>query len=132
MPDYIDPTKEGLQAFAQISRTGPVQMLNLIELRATAAYSDDTQCSGAQAYRIYTDKAAPFFEGVGAEIIWRGRPEVMLIGPQDSENWDIAFIAQYPSSQAFLQMVNDPGYRAITYHRTAAVKDSRLIRLEPF
>jgi len=52
----------------------------------------------------------------------------MLIGPSD-EHWDIAFIAQYPNSGAFLEMVTNPDYQAIVFHRQAAVKDSRLIRL---
>ncbi len=34
----------------------------------------------------------------------------MLIGPSD-ERWDEAFIAQYPSADAFIEMLRDPVYR---------------------
>lgn len=51
----------------------------------------------------------------------------MLIGPQ-SERWDHCFIAQYPSVQAFVDMLRDPVYREAVKHRQAAVEDSRLIR----
>jgi uncharacterized protein (DUF1330 family) len=64
---------------------------------------------------------------VGGEIIWRGKPQVTLIGPTD-EHWDLVFIARYPTSAAFLEMVTDPDYRNAVIHRQAAVLDSRLIR----
>jgi uncharacterized protein (DUF1330 family) len=43
----------------------------------------------------------------------------------------LAFIAEYPNADAFLAMVTNPEYRALVAHRTAAVEDSRLIRLAP-
>jgi uncharacterized protein (DUF1330 family) len=57
-------------------------------------------------------------------------PKAVLIGPED-EQWDLAFIAEYPSAAAFGDMVKNPGYQAIVFHRQAAVKTSRLIRLKP-
>ena len=63
--------------------------------------------------------------------MWIGKPEIMLIGPQDCEQWDIAFIAEYPSVQAFVDMLRDPVYREAVKHRQAAVDDSRLLRLQP-
>mgnify|MGYP000421594259 CR=1 FL=1 len=63
---------------------------------------------------------------VGGEIIWRGAPQAMLIGPSN-ETWDIAFIARYPDLNAFLAMIMDPAYQAIVFHRQAAVETSRLI-----
>ena len=68
------------------------------------------------------------FQRVGGRIVWRGRPEQVVIGPPD-ERWDIAFIARYPTAAAFLEMVTDPGYRVAVLHRQAAVDDSRLIRM---
>jgi len=53
----------------------------------------------------------------------------MVIGPGD-EQWDIAFIARYPSGRAFLDMVYDPEYQAAVHHRQAAVETSRLIRMK--
>ncbi len=57
--------------------------------------------------------------------------EAMLIGPQSGESWDLCFIAEYPSVDAFVSMIKDPEYRAAMVHRQAAVKTSRLIRMEP-
>ncbi len=59
-----------------------------------------------------------------------GKPEVMVTGPR-AEAWDLAFIAEYPTSGAFIEMVRDPEYRELVQHRTAGVADSRLLRLAP-
>ncbi|MDP1777265.1 MAG: DUF1330 domain-containing protein [Brevundimonas sp.] len=74
--------------------------------------------------------AAPPFARSGGRQVWLGRPEQTLIGPAD-EAWDLAFIAAYPSGEAFLTMLRDPEYQAAVIHRQAAVADSRLIRCEP-
>jgi uncharacterized protein (DUF1330 family) len=56
--------------------------------------------------------------------------ETVFIDP-DREAWDLAFIAEYPSAQAFIDMVRDPDYRVLVAHRTAGVADSRLICMSP-
>lgn len=129
MVDYINPTQESGEKFNSLDRKGPVQMLNLIKLRVTAAYEDGRDVSGAEAYQIYGRESGPIFKGVGGRIIWSGRPEVMVIGPEEGEDWDIAFIAEYPDMAALAVMIRNPDYQAITFHRTAAVKNSRLIRM---
>ena len=130
MTDYINPSKDSFASFNALTREGPVQMLNLIQLRVQAAYEDGRNETGKAAYAAYGRKSAAIFAGFGGQIIWSGRPEVMVIGPQDAEQWDMAFIAQYPDIASFRAMVQDPGYAAVVFHRTAAVKDSRLIRLQ--
>jgi len=128
MDAFIDPTEAQFEVFKSLPRDYPILMLNLIRLNAQASYTDGTVCTGAKAYALYGKYAAPLFKGVGGEIIWRGRPETVLIGPSD-EHWDLAFIARYPSAGAFMAMVSNPEYQAIVHHRQAAVADSRLIRL---
>ena len=86
--------------------------------------------TGLEAYRAYGRTTAHIFKRVGGVQIWAGKPQVMVTGPQ-SEAWDICFIAQYPSPDAFVEMVRDPEYRELVKHRTAGVEDSRLLRLDP-
>ena len=92
-----------------------------------AQYPDGRKATGAEAYDAYGRESAPVFRRVGGEILWRGRPEVILIGPSD-RHWDLIFVARYPTASAFLEMVTDPVYREAVKHRQAAVRDSRLIR----
>ncbi len=130
MSGYIDPTKETFARFKDIERDGPIHMLNLIRLREKAVYPDGRVVSGREAYRTYARESGPIFTGLGGRQIWIGLPELTLIGPQ-TESWDIAFIAEYPSGAAFVEMLRDPIYRVAVRHRQATVDDSRLIRLQP-
>ena len=131
MTDYLDPTKEIFAKFREMDRPGPIHMLNLVKLRDKAAYPDGRAATGADAYRSYARESGPVFRRLGGRQVWIGKPELMLIGPQDCEQWDIAFIAEYPSVQAFVEMLRDPVYREAVKHRQAGVADSRLLRLQP-
>jgi uncharacterized protein (DUF1330 family) len=124
---HVDPTRDHFDAFKALPRDTPIQMLNLVRLRDRAAYPDGRVATGAEAYAAYGRESLPVFRRVGGRIIWRGRPEQVVIGPPD-EGWHIAFVAWYPSAAAFLEMVTDPAYRIAVVHRQAAVDDSRLIR----
>lgn len=130
MAAYVDPTKETFKAFRDMQRDGPVHMLNLLKFRNKAAYEDGTEMSGAEAYRNYARESAPVFQRLGGRQVWIGRPELMLIGLEE-KLWDLAFIAEYPSVDAFVAMLRDEDYRKAVRHRVAAVSDSRLIRMEP-
>ena len=130
MTGYVDPTKETFAAFRAADRPGPINMLNLVRLRERAAYPDGREATGAEAYAAYGRESGPVFSALGGSIVWRGRFELMLIGPE-TERWDLCFIAQYPSVAAFVSMIRDPVYREAVRHRQAAVEDSRLIRLRP-
>jgi uncharacterized protein (DUF1330 family) len=125
--NYIDPERDQFEAFKELPRDKPIMMLNLLRFRDKAAYEEDREATGAEAYAAYGRESGPIFGRVGGEIIWRGKPELMVIGPAD-KRWDIIFVARYPTAGAFLEMVTDPDYRLAVKHRQAAVLDSRLIR----
>ena len=127
MSNYIDPERDQFEAFKALPRDEPIMMINLLRFRERAAYEDGREATGAEAYEAYGRDSAPVFHRVGGEIIWRGRPQVMLIGPED-KRWDLIFIARYPTAGAFLEMVTEPQYQEAVKHRQAAVLDSRLIR----
>lgn len=125
--NHVNPTREAFESFKALPRDTPILMLNLIHLRETAVYPDGETCSGVEAYRRYGELSGPIFRQLGGKILWRGHQECMLTGPTD-KHWDIGFVARYPSAGAFLAMVTNADYQAIVHHRTAAVRDSRLIR----
>jgi len=110
MSVYIDPTRAQFDAFKSLPRDVPIHMLNLVKMRARAAY--------------------PILTKVGCEIVWRGAFATGLIGPDDMA-WDVMFIAQYPDAHAFLAMISDPVYKSGVVHRQAAVETSQLIRTHP-
>ena len=130
MTGHVDPTKEAFAQFRDNDRAGPIHMLNLVRLKPRASYPDGREATGAEAYAAYGKQSLPVFARLGGKVVWQGRFELMLIGPQ-SEHWDHVFIAEYPSVGAFVEMIRDPLYREAVKHRQAAVEDSRLIRLKP-
>ncbi len=128
MTGYIDPERDQFEAFKALPRDEPILMLNFLRFRDKADYPDGREASGAEAYAAYGRDSGPIFRRVGGEIVWRGKPELMVIGPSD-KHWDLVFVARYPTAGAFLEMVTDPDYREAVKHRQAAVLDSRLIRV---
>src|SRR5258708_11229933 len=103
---HIDPTKEVFAQFKANDRPGPIHMLNLVRLRAQAAYPDGRQATGAEAYAAYGRESGPVFERLGGKIVWPGRFEPMLIGPPE-DPWDHAVIAESPAAAAFAEIVRD-------------------------
>lgn len=135
MDSHIDPDREAWAIFKSLPRDAPIQMLNLVRLKPRADYPEDhadhgKDLTGLDAYRAYGRTTAHIFQRLGGRQVWAGKPQVMVTGPQ-AEAWDLAFIAEYPSSAAFMAMVSDPEYRELVKHRTAGVADSRLLRLAP-
>lgn len=129
---YIDPSRENFQAFKDLPRDRPIQMLNLIKLRDRADYppghpNHGKGLTGAEAYAIYKAGFQELVADSGAAMIWHPQMECVVTGPADE--WDEIFVMGYPNSGAFMAMVKNEGYaRDVLPHRTAAVADSRLIR----
>lgn len=133
MTAYLNPDRARFQRFKDLPRDEPVHMLNLVRFRDRAAYADGTEATGREAYAAYSRETTPILKALGGRIVWSGQPQCMLIGPEPGtgEEWDVAFIAEYPTGQAFIDMIRDPEYQKAAMHRTAAVADSRLIRMKP-
>ncbi|MDQ2089058.1 DUF1330 domain-containing protein [Marimonas arenosa] len=129
--DHVGFSGEEFRAFRDVPRGGPIHMLNLVKLRQHAEYPDGRTATGAEAYAAYGRETAHILKDLGGRIVWRGKMEAMLIGPQEGEDWDLCFIAEYPSVEAFVSMIKNPDYREAMVHRQAAVQTSRLIRMEP-
>ena len=130
MTGHVDPSRERFRAFRDLPRKGALHMLNLVRFRDQAVYEDARKATGAEAYAAYGRESQPVFQRVGGKIAWRGNFEFNLIGPED-EHWDEVFVVEYPSMDAFLEMLRDPVYREAMKHRQAAVEDSRLVRCAP-
>jgi len=126
----IEPTDDQLRAFAREAvDDAPIIMLNLLRYRAQAHYSahpHESPCSGRDAFKRYAKLSIVCIEASGGKVLFMGNAAASVIGPVD-EQWDDIFLVQYPSRAAFLQMIATPEYRAINFHRSAALQDSRLI-----
>jgi uncharacterized protein (DUF1330 family) len=103
-----------LAAFAGRASDGPVYMLNLLEFLPDG---------GAERYAEYGNAVAPILEGVGGRPVFAGEPAESLIG---EGSWDLMVLVEYPTRQAFLDMVSSAAYQAIAHLRTEALRRSEL------
>ena len=108
------PNEEAFGAFASRAGEGPVYMLNLLEFRPEG---------GAERYAEYGDAVAPLFQRAGGKPIFAGRPSESLIG---EGSWDLMVLVEYPTRQAFLDMISSPEYQAIEHLRSEALVRSEL------
>jgi len=119
---YLEINQEQFKAFAQLPSDTTVVMLNLLKFKNKVF---ETGLSGADSYKEYMRQAAPFFEKMDAEILFLGKPQTMLIGPEDEGLWDKVLLIKYNSIADFLKMVQAEGYPS--HLRKQALDDSRLI-----
>lgn len=121
-------TNEGaLEAMAMGDPNEPVVMLNLLRYREIAEDGVGVDgLTGREAYEQYGRAFAELGPRFGGTPIWMGRGHHPLIG---TEAWDIIILVRYPARKNFIDMVNDPDYRAIAPIRAAALADSRLLEM---
>lgn len=112
-------SQEGFAAFAARAGDGtPVVMLNLL------AFEPD---GGRERYEEYGEGVAPLLERVGGRIVFLGTPAPPLLG---DDAWDLVVLVEYPTRQAFLDMVGSPEYGAIAHLRTEALVRGELHPLD--
>ncbi len=118
----VDPTGEDIRRFRDEDDGGPVVMLNLLRFAGEA---------GRESYGRYAGKVQPFLDAVGATVVYAGSCSTALVAP-DEHRWDAMFVVRYPSRTAFLQMVGDPEYQAITELRSAGLEAAVLQATTPW
>jgi uncharacterized protein (DUF1330 family) len=112
--------EEGFARFAE--RSGdevPVVMLNLLAFRPEG---------GRERYEEYGAAVAPLLERAGGRIVFLGNPAAALLG---DGSWDLVALVEYPTRQAFLEMIGSPEYQAIAHLRTEALSRGELHPLDP-
>lgn len=107
------------KALAHNENQEPFVMLNLLKFKKEG---------GRQAYFRYIKESGPYVEGVGAKVIYFGKPKELL---QGTEDWDLLMLVQYPSRKAFLKMANDPGYLKAHENREEGVERAVLYATDP-
>ena len=124
----VTPTQEQLQNLLDSDFEGPVSMLNLLKFKEHAEYADGRtlELSGAEAYSLYGEKMAPFVISKGGRLVFGGRAEHLMLGEVD-ELWDTVAIMEYPSKEAFVEIVSAPEVGEFSVHRSAGLAGQLLI-----
>lgn len=114
------PNEEGFGAFSARAGDGaPVVMLNLLAFRPEG---------GQERYAEYGAAVAPLLEKVGGRVVFVGEASPALLG---DNSWDLVALVEYPTRQAFLDMVGSDEYQAISHLRTEALVKGELHPMDP-
>ena len=135
----ITPTREQFTEFAHGTREGEVVMINLLHFARPDEDADEgadegagagKATGGAGAYREYSDQVVKMVEARGGKVIWTGRPENVLIGDSEADDWDLVALVSYPSRAAFIDMVTSPKYEEAHTHRERGLDRTVLLACE--
>jgi uncharacterized protein (DUF1330 family) len=112
--------EEGLAAFsARAGEDSPVVMLNLLRFKPGG---------GRESYMEYGAAVAPCLEKAGGRVVFAAESDSPLLG---DGAWDMVALVEYPTRQAFLDMVASPEYQAIAHLRTEALDVGELHPMDP-
>ena len=107
-------------------------MLNLLKFREIADYSGAPDLApqepirGEEAFDLYVAATLPHLEASGGALVFQGRAGPWFIGPGD-EVWDRVMLVRQTSVEAFLAWAGHEAFLGGIGHRTAALRDSRLL-----
>jgi uncharacterized protein (DUF1330 family) len=121
----ITPNREAFMKLASSDDSTPVVMLNLLKFKER---SDDGERSGQEEYGSYAQSVTKMVEERGGKLVWSGRPEQILIGDETQE-WDVVALVEYPSRKAFIEMVSAPDYMEAHTHREGGLERTVLIAM---
>lgn len=125
----ITPNRDQFKALAATAATDdtPVVMLNLLKFKAVA----DTGGKGVASYNRYGDAVTQMVEQRGGQVLWTGRVDQVLIGDTGAHDWDAVALVQYPSRQAFIDMVTSDTYDGAHEHREGGLADTVVLACVP-
>jgi uncharacterized protein (DUF1330 family) len=114
----LEPTSEQLAALAARPADAPVVMVNLLKFETPG---------GRERYLEYGARVVPHLQSIGATVLFAGEAPTTVIGDGERPSWDAIILVQYPTPQAFLDMVTAEGYADVHEHRAAALERGDLI-----
>ena len=133
MSKYIHANHEaGIRFYQNFHDKGKIVMLNLLKFRKIADYTNleglqpAEKISGEEAYQLYLTNTLPELEKAGSRILYYGKCNNYLIGPE-SEVWDLMLLVEHQSVSKFIEFAQKDTYLKNEGHRTAALEDSRLM-----
>lgn len=118
MATESDERPVNLKALGTLPSDTPVVMVNLLKFK---------EAGGRDRYLQYSREVQPHLDRVGGTVRYAGINPANIIGDDDIPWWDAILVVEYPSSQAFTDMVTDPGYQQIHEHRAAALTRGDLV-----
>ncbi|MDT5260614.1 MAG: hypothetical protein QOD10_5694 [Mycobacterium sp.] len=118
MPSPSEPSPDQFAALTARPADAPVVMVNLLKFKAAG---------GVESYARYAREVAPHLDRAGGTVRYVGTAPAFVIGDGDRPWWDAIIVVEYPTPQAFIDMVTNPEYAKVHEHRAAALDRGDLI-----
>lgn len=132
----ISPNREQLERHLANHRKSKAYMVNLLEYKERAEYSEPVRrpdVSGMHAYtKRYGLAAMRSVALVGGRLVFAGELGAPLIESKDAPaatrgSWNALAVVQYPDPSRLFHLEVMPGYRKSLIHRRASLKRTTLI-----
>tara|TARA_R110002126_G_scaffold72364_1_gene180868 strand:+ start:25015 stop:25395 length:381 start_codon:yes stop_codon:yes gene_type:complete len=120
--NHQEINKEALKLLSTFDENAPVFMMNYLNYKVKVTSTGKT---GEETYKDYMKAAFPFFQKIDADIIFKGKPQVIIIGPSEEKLWDEVLIVKYANKNDFFKLIQFKDYPREL--RASALLDSRLI-----
>jgi uncharacterized protein (DUF1330 family) len=114
----LEVTREQIAALAARPADEPVLMVNLLKFKTNG---------GLESYLRYGQEVTPHLQRVGAIVRYSGTAPAYVIGEGERPWWDAILVVEYPTPQAFIDMVGTPEYTEVHEHRAAGLERGDLI-----
>ncbi len=126
----INPDEAQMRALLECGDPGPLQFVNLLAYRDQAVYPEGHELagaglSGAEAYGRYGAVALGHVNRRGGTLTLFNEVRLVLVGRDVP--WDQIAVMEYPSIDAFVDMVRDPDYQAALVHREAGLAETAIL-----
>jgi len=115
----IEPAVADLEAFRKGDDGQPFVLVQLLR------FSE----GGRDKYLQYSATAQPILRALGAQVLYAGECVKPLVAGE-GQAWDAVVVIRYPSRSAFVQMLGDPGFRAIADLRRAALREAVFLPMD--
>jgi len=118
----IMPSPEQMAGFFEPDDGREVHMVNLLKYKSLAVYADgrESQLTGREAYRLYTDGVQQCLAEVGGHVSFNAEVRRLTLG-QVEDLWDDVAVAVYPNRSAMMTMMQLPEMAELSAHRSAGL-----------
>ena len=118
----LTPTREQIKELLSHPDEKPLVMINLLKFIS----GKDGKKDGQRSYNKYTAAVEPMLKKVGGRLLWMGSVSQVFIGLSE-DHWDMVLLVEYPSREAFMQMISSREYLDAHKYREAGLENSVLL-----
>lgn len=115
---HVEGTPEQMKEFLNLNVEGPIHILNMLRFK---------EDGGRESYAKYSANTVPLLQARGGKSVYRSVARKTVIG---DETWDEVFIIEYPSKDAFFDMITSDESQKGVHLPMEALEDSRLVCMQ--